>query len=286
MKTWLHRLLREPLLHFMCLGGLVFGLWWALHPYSPRGDTQIVVSAADVQRLRVLATRQWGHEPSAAELAELVKAHVREEVLVREALAGGLDVDDVIIRRRLVQKMESLVPQDGPPPSEAELQQYWTAHLANYAADPQIRFQQIFFSKDLRKRRAEADAQAALQSLQRGGVATPGSGDPLMLPNGTTGQTQTALARDYGRVFAQQLFTVPTDTWVGPLPSALGLHLVRVEPHEPSAKSDFAAARGQVLQDWRRHQQQAAQDAAYEQLRQRFQVQVDASGLGMDGARP
>ena len=284
MMVLLRRLLREPLLHFLCLGGLFFVLWWAMHPRSPRGDMQIVVSAADVQRLRVLATRQWGHDPSAVELAELVKSHVREEVLVREALAGGLDLDDVIIRRRLVQKMESLVPEDVPAPSDAQLQIFWAEHAVDYASDPPIRFQQIFFSNDLRKQHAVSDAQTALLSLQKG--VTTVTGDPLMLPNAATPQTRAALARDYGQTFAQQLFALPTDAWDGPLQSPLGVHLVRVAHHSGTPHPDFEAVRDRVRRDWLRHQQLAAQDAAYQQLRQRYQIQVDVSGRAANGVQP
>jgi hypothetical protein len=52
--------------------------------------------------------------PTASESDRLVADYVREEVLYREALALGLDRDDLVVRRRLVQKMEMLALRDGP----------------------------------------------------------------------------------------------------------------------------------------------------------------------------
>ena len=69
---------------------------------------RIEVTAAVIERLRAGFERQFGKAPDTEELRGLVTAHVREEVLCREALALGLDRDDTIVRRRLAQKMEFL----------------------------------------------------------------------------------------------------------------------------------------------------------------------------------
>jgi len=281
----LQRLVREPMVHFMALGGLIFVAWWVLNPQPVRGDTRIVVSAADVQRIRVLATRQWGHAPAPQELDALVKAYVREEVLYREALASGLDRDDIVVRRRLVQKMESLAQHDDRMPSEPELKSYWAAHAGAFAARPTISFRQVFFSTDRRGQRALPDASAALKASSAG--ATPTGGDPLMLSSATNLQTRQTLARDYGQDFAVRVFGLPAGSWQGPVPSALGVHLVYVEPRDNSRPdTDFATVRDQVLQDWLDRQQTAAQEAAYQQMRTRYHVEVDASGLAAAGARP
>ena len=57
--------------------------------------------------------------PTAGELGRLVEDFVREEVLDREALARGLDLADLVVRRRLVQKMEVLAFQDSAPLGDA-----------------------------------------------------------------------------------------------------------------------------------------------------------------------
>ncbi len=74
----------------------------------------IVVTAGKRQWLDEHLARQWRRAPTPAESDRFVADFVREEVLYREALARGLDRNDLVVRRRLVQKMEMLALQDGP----------------------------------------------------------------------------------------------------------------------------------------------------------------------------
>ncbi len=53
--------------------------------------------------------------PSPDELRSLVERWVRDEVLFREAVALGLDRNDTIVKRRMVQKMEFLAEEDFGP---------------------------------------------------------------------------------------------------------------------------------------------------------------------------
>src|SRR5262245_50985087 len=101
--------LREPFLHFLMLGAALFALnAWRESERPREGPPRIAVTAAVIERLRAGYERQFGQPPDADELRGLVAAHIREEVLYREALELGLDRDDTIVRRRLAQKMEFL----------------------------------------------------------------------------------------------------------------------------------------------------------------------------------
>jgi hypothetical protein len=90
----------EPFVRFMVLGALIFAVHAAVATRSAGGQRHISVSAADVDRLRAMAVKQWGREPGPEQTSELIRAFVREEVLVREAVASGLDRDDGVWRRR------------------------------------------------------------------------------------------------------------------------------------------------------------------------------------------
>jgi hypothetical protein len=128
-------LIHEPFVHIVVLGAFIFVLHAVTGAKDSPTDMHITVTQDDVVRLRAQFTKQWGREPDAAALKETADNFVREEVQYREALARGLDKDDVIVRRRLVQKMEFLASQDVSNPTDAELQAYFDAHVADYAAD-------------------------------------------------------------------------------------------------------------------------------------------------------
>ena len=127
-------ILREPLLHFLVLGGLLF-LWyqWSGGGSGP-GSNRIVLTGGRVASLAAGFEKTWQRPPTDAELKGLVDDYVREEIATREAAAAGLDQDDTIIRRRLRQKLEFLAEEaiDSAPPGEAELQAWLDGHADAY----------------------------------------------------------------------------------------------------------------------------------------------------------
>lgn len=102
------RLLREPLLHFLVIGGLIFLLYSAVDDTRETPADVIVVTPARIDQLAADFKAVWKQMPTADELDALIEEHVREEVYYREALALGLDRNDTVVRRRLRQKMEFL----------------------------------------------------------------------------------------------------------------------------------------------------------------------------------
>ena len=104
------RLLREPLVHFLLLGLLLFAGWPVLARDATRtpSSNQIELTLDDLRQLEIAFTSQWQRPPTPEEMVGLVESKVREEVLYREALALGLDKNDTIVKRRMAQKMEFL----------------------------------------------------------------------------------------------------------------------------------------------------------------------------------
>lgn len=139
------RWLREPLLHFLLLGGVLFlvfrlvGEKTSAPPPGNRATTEreIVVTPGLLENLTVSYERNNGRKPTAAELEVAVEEFVREEVLCREARALGLDRDDTQVRRRLRQRMEFAAEASVPatPPTEAELENFLRANPARFRDD-------------------------------------------------------------------------------------------------------------------------------------------------------
>jgi hypothetical protein len=118
------RLARAPALHFVLLGGVLFGLMRLFGPTAPRAAFEpgrtIVFETADIARLRNEWTLQHGVAPAPAEERALIEAAIDDEVLYREALRVGLDRDDPVVRTRLVQLARYL--EEGPIEDEASLE--------------------------------------------------------------------------------------------------------------------------------------------------------------------
>jgi hypothetical protein len=261
----LARLLREPLVHFLVLGGVLFAIFGRGGSDAGVADRQIVVSEADIDRLAEGFSRTWHRPPAADELEAQIRDYIREEVLYRTALALGLDKDDTIIRRRLRQKMEFLFEDAVPPPQEADLRAYLEAHPEKFRTQPLISFQQIFVSQT-RGATAEADARQILARLIGGAAGAANEGDPLLLSEGFNRTPLDRIAALFGDSFAQAVAQSAPGGWVGPLRSGYGLHLVLVTAVEPGKLPPFEQVRSAVEREWFAERRAAVQAAQYQSL--------------------
>jgi peptidyl-prolyl cis-trans isomerase C len=132
------KLLREPLVHFLALGGLLFVVFAVADHLreTPVPPNRIYVSARTMENLEAGFRKNSGRAPDAAEKQRLVDGYVREEVLVREARAMGLDREDPVVRGELRRRVEQQAEQNATVamPSEAELGAFLSRHAKDFAA--------------------------------------------------------------------------------------------------------------------------------------------------------
>lgn len=266
----LQRVLREPLLYFLLAGAVLFLL---AGRFGGDARPRIVVGDAERTRLADQWQAQMGRPPTAAELDALVDQWIREEIYYREALAMGLDDGDVVIRRRLAQKLSFLTEDmaTAGPVDEETLRRYHEAHPERYREPVRFSFVHRYFSSD--RDDAEADARAALATIEaaEGGGAVP-EGDPFVLQQAYLERSGRQISELFGREFTAALERLPTGTWQGPVPSAYGWHLVKVEQRRPSRQQSFDEVADRVAADFRQQQRREAADAYYRSLRERYEI--------------
>ena len=266
-------LLREPLVHFLVLGGVLFAIFGRGGSDVGAADRQIVVSETDIGRLSEGFSRTWHRPPTPDELEAQIRDYIREEVLYRTALALGLDKDDTIIRRRLRQKMEFLLEDAVPPPQEADLRAYLQAHPEKFRAQPLISFRQVFVSQT-RSAAAEADARRILARLTSGAPDAANEGDALLLGDRFSRMPLDRIAALFGESFAQAVAQSAPGGWAGPLRSGYGLHLVLVTAVEPGKLPAFEQVRSAVEREWFADRRAAVQAAQYQALLSGYRVIV------------
>jgi len=277
-------LFREPLLHFLLLGALLFAGYAAVADRGPPSSPgkSIVLTNGQIDSLAAVFERKWQRPPTPDERGQLVESFVRDEILYREGVALGLDRDDALVRRRVAQKVELLAEEarGRDAVGDVELQAYLDAHPARFEVEPRLSFRQAYVEprpgRDL-----DRDAAHLLTRLRRGGQAIAASdfGDPTQLPRQMEGAPLSAVARDFGADFANALMKQPQGGWSGPVRSAFGVHLVFVDDRIPARMPTLAETRAAVERDWARDQRASASDAWYRQLRQRYTVSLEPSRL-------
>jgi peptidyl-prolyl cis-trans isomerase C len=268
--------LREPLLHFALIGALLFAFTaWRQQQHD---RAEIRITSGEIAQLAAFWETQSQRTPTSQELRGLIEERIDEEVLAREAVRLGLDRDDVIVRRRLAQKM-AFVSDDlavVTEPAEADLRAYFDAHKEAYATPDLYALRHVFFNPDRHGTALDADAQRALQRLTRSANASE-VGDPFMLPSELADVSRDDIARDFGSVFADAVAASTPGTWAGPVRSPFGVHLIKLESHTPSSVARFEDVRDRVREGFLAQKQQEANAALRARLRQQYRIVVETT---------
>lgn len=274
------RILREPLLHFLLLGAGLFIAFSLMPKSNGSGEAgKIVITQGQVESLIEGFTRTRQRPPTREELQELIQARVREEVYYREALQLGLDKDDLIIRRRLAQKMQFISDDSAAQaqPTDAELTAYLRAHPDQFRVEPRLTFRQLYLNPQKHGANLTRDAAQLLAKLNRPGGDTgfAAMGDPIMLDTSFTALPVSEIARQFGKEFAAKLNNLTPGHWQGPVESGFGMHLVyiseRTEGHLPA----LTEVRDAVRREWEDAQRLESNEKFYRDLLKHYTVTVE-----------
>ncbi len=277
--------LKEPLVLFIVLGAaltLVYSV--ASGAFAADQSKTVAMDASEIELLTANWERQWQRPPTETELRGLVDARVREEVLYRSAQSMGLDQNDIVVRRRMVQKME-LLSQDlatlTDPPQE-ELQAYFQENREDYRVPPRVSFRHIYFNLD-RRGGAGADSAARtllerLRSTDPDEVDVATLGDRFMLAAEYRLRTPGELQQAFGSRFAEVVSELEPG-WHGPVGSGYGTHLVGVTERVESEIPEFADVRERVLADYDRTRRDRANELLFEGLSADYSIQIDEEAI-------
>jgi hypothetical protein len=211
-----------------------------------------------------------------------VRDFVREEIAYREAGQMELDRDDVVIRRRLRQKLELLAEDLATlaPPAEAELEAWFTANAERYRVDSRYSFEQVYFNTDRRGAAAREHASDLLAELDAGaaGIDVDAVGDAISLPQRMRDAARYEIAATFGSQFADALAALPDGVWGGPVESGFGFHLVRIESRVESRIPESTEVEEEVLNDLQSDRRSRALDTLYETLAEKYTLTVEPLG--------
>lgn len=273
MSAFFRKLCREPLLHFL-LAGFVLFVVGEIH--RQRADPfRIVVTPEREAQLVNRYVLQFGSRPDEATRAALVDRDIEEEMLFRQGLALGLDRNDELVRRRIVQKMQFLLEDVNPPaePAEGELRAFYSLHADRYETPARTTFSHVYFSSERGDHAARARATQALKALETGGAHAEDLGDPFPDLSHFAVYDSKQVTRLFGRTaMADAAFSAPVGQWAGPYKSVYGWHLIHVDERSNAARPAFTRVRERVRTDYLLDAQDRANRQTMTQLAREFTV--------------
>ena len=273
----IRKFLSEPMLHFLLIGLALFGAYRWRSP-GDSGGRRIVISQGVINDLVTQHVAARGREPSAGELNHLIESYVHDEVLYREGVKLGLDRDDIVVKRRVRQKIEMIAEEDASTraPTDADLSAYFETNRARFVQAAVLTFDQVFIGESTSGLGVVHAAAVTREALRKGANAEE-LGKPTLLPHRMTRTPADLVTRDFGASFAAALEKVAVGDWVGPIDSSFGAHYVRVSDRTPAVAPQLAAVRDQVVREWENERRQRARNDAYTKMRAEYQVRIESS---------
>jgi len=263
--TLLPSWMREPLLHFILLGGVLFGADYLLASREDDPHTIVVDAAVDQHAIQVFKEAR-GHEPNSDELYALRKVWLDNEVLYREGIALGLDRGDTAIRERVIFKALSMVDAGVKLPTidEAGLRAWFESRREKYDEPARYDFEEAVVVGD----RSDIAVRAFAHALNAGAP-----GDVQADLRVFTARPQNNIVQSYGADFATALAAAPVDEWQA-LPGKGGMRVIRLKAVTAKKPASFDEASGIVMQDWTDSVMAEQRSAAVRALAKKYKVRV------------
>lgn len=268
-------LVRDPLVHFLAFGLLLFIVVEFVFStdQADSGSTQIVVTQERKNQLSAQFSSTWKRQPTEAEIIGLIDTFVLEEIYYREALKLGLDKNDPLIRRRLQQKLEYMQEDVASfdVPDDDQLAAWYQQHKARFATPIRYSFQQILLRPEDAKKIEEIIASLNNASAVPGDFNASG----LLETNNTALSSQIILNR-FGESFSKQLSQLsPEGNWQGPVSSTFGTHLVLVDKVIEPETPDLSQVRERVMQEFYAERRDEAKIMTQNQLKNNYVIEIE-----------
>ena len=270
MRRILLNLLRAPLLHFLCGGLLLFALYTVLLP--PEKE-EILISRQTISSL-VQEKQELSREPlTDEELMSLVDDYADEEVLIREAYRQGMDRNNYQVRKQILDLMRSTLSAVIPRPTAEQLKEYYQENREEFTIPELRNFSHVYYRDDNPGR--PTDLKEFRSRFEEKGEDFSSTGDPFPQGNDFSHLSFEQCALFFGRDFAQGLFSLPSGSWAGPLPSEEGNHYVLLKDVFESRIPSFDDISAYLEESYRYSKNLEVQQRKTADLRKNYNILIE-----------
>ncbi len=280
---------KEPLLHFIVLGALIYV---ASMTWGNIDDQQqnIVISQGKIRHLATLFMKTWQRSPTQKELENVVQEYVIDQAGYLEGVKLGLDKNDIVITRRIRQKLEFIAEENSPPPQVTDelLAEYLDENSGQFRLEPKLTIRQVFLDPQKHGDATYSTAEKILQQLR----AKPEQditklGDRYLFKPLYQHKSLTELGRVFGRDFTINSAKLSTGSWYGPIRSGFGVHLAYIEKRQDGKLPKLSEIRSQVERELENSWKKRSTKKYYDELLSRYIVTIhwldDDKGSGISG---
>lgn len=263
------KLARQPMLHFFAFGLLAFIIDSSIGEAPNSEGDRIFISMSEQKSIKGLFKQSWHREPTSEEFKKLLENQILQDRLYNEALYLGLDKDDVIVKRRMAQKLESIIASqaDFITPTSQEIETYYQQNIERYNPETLYTFEQHFVDKKI--------SLAVLENIHNQ-LRTTGkaSQSPTMLPLKMKEASQRSVEKTFGTEFFSVLSQLQLNQWSEPIETPFGYHFVKVIGRDIQPES-LKDVRNRVSNDFTEEAKEKKLSLYYHELAQKYPVVVE-----------
>ena len=287
--------IKQPLVHFLLIGLAFFILFNIFGDKGEVDSKTIIVNKDALMNYYQYQSRAFNQEVFEEKLAsmpkeeldQLINNYIREEVLYREAMAMGLDREDYIIKRRMIQKVEFIsqgISEAATDPSEEDIQKYYEANKENYFVPPMATFTHVFYDFEKWKpEEAKTKAEAEVRFLNRNNFdfnQAPSRGDRFFYHTNYVERDVEYIKSHFGAQMTSAIFEAEPsgNTWIGPFPSEYGYHVVMLTMKQVGRYPELEEVLARVTEDARRENIKKLNDDTIQGIIDGYDVRVEYDG--------
>ncbi len=260
--------MKQRLFIFLVLGILIL---IADLIFNDENDNKITIFESEINSLIGTWVNQVGREPTLQEVDGIIKQLLDEEILYREAIKLGLDKNDIIIKRRLAQKIGFLRQEaDSSLPSEEQVSDFYNQNIDKYFVGKRITFSHIYFSA---KQTDKVEAEKALNLIRSGSSETE-FGEPFLLGKNFSSKSISEIERSFGKQFSEDIQNIIPKEWSGPINSEYGSHLIFVNSISDSFTPTLKEINNIVINDVILEKQNNSVKEYIKELRNKYQIEI------------
>ena len=234
---------KDPLIHFLVLGTLIF----IIDGFLPsQRKEQIIVDQATVEFLVENQEKIKLRKLTPEETEKAIANHVTDEILYREAYRRKLNEGDSQIRYELISKMEGLLVNYIENPSTEELRSFYEENIDNYTTPERFAVDHVFYQDP-------QNIPPDLLEQLKAGIDFKALGKPYVRTYNRPSiqRSHRDLTSLFGPEAAEAVVSAKQGTWVGPFTSRQGTHFLCQTAVLPPAVQSFADIQGYLLNDWK-----------------------------------
>lgn len=287
--------LKQPLLHFVVIGALLFLLFSLSDNNNQAADGSIItVNRSELLNYMQYQANAFNEEFFAQQLDRmdenqrqmLIESYYRQEALYREALAMGMDKGDNDIKLRMVDKLVFLLQGSVPvvpAATEEDLENYYADNANIYRRPASYSFTHVYIDDQEHSAEGRDRADSLLEELIENNVDFFGAsayGDTFPYLQNYVRRSRDFIRNNFDDEFANWLDSIEVQDglWQGPIESPLGFHIVMLSNRFPAELPSLDEIRARVEEDFYIESEYKLRLEAENNLIRKYQLEVGDLG--------